>query len=96
MNHEEQAAIVYDVIWTSLIEHDKPPTSKQIAKALGWAHEDVLDSIVRLRQDELLSTTTLNPTAYASWLQAHLHSTGTMLWAGSLQLMANGRLVRLK
>jgi hypothetical protein len=94
MGIDERAVLVYDLIWSYLIEHDRPPTLKQVAQALGWTPIEVLDSIVRLRQEEMLSLTSLNPVAYITWWQVMQLERGTILRAGRLRLTANGKLTK--
>jgi hypothetical protein len=67
MNLDEQAAFVYDTIWSYLVEHDELPSIHYVAETLGWSKEDVQECLRLLRYNNRIERTTLKPTAYNDW-----------------------------
>jgi DNA-binding FadR family transcriptional regulator len=94
MGLEEQAAFVYDMIWTYLVERDELPTIRQVAETLGWSREDVQDCLHLLRYKQQIEPRTLKPTAYNARWRENVRASDVMLRAGTLRLTANGRIVK--
>ncbi len=86
--------IVYDFIWTHLIETDELPMSKEIAKSLEWAHKEVMSCIAWLRIQGRIEQTTLKLTAYDEWGRENARQQQTWTPPRSLRITQAGRLVK--